>query len=86
MYFTHLECASRCGAGPFDPRERFPLPVVSASTAGTLRLERGACVAARSVGRTRANMWRYRELMPLLHGDEPVTLGEASRRSFTLGD
>ena len=21
-------------------------------------------------------MWRYRELMPLLHGDEPVTLGE----------
>ena len=23
-----------------------------------------------------ANMWRYRELMPLLPGDEPVTLGE----------
>ena len=28
-------------------------------------------------------MWRYRELMPLLPGDEPVTLGEGSRRSFT---
>ena len=21
-YFTHLECGSGCGAGPFDPRER----------------------------------------------------------------
>ena len=21
-YFSHLECASGCGAGPFDPRER----------------------------------------------------------------
>ena len=22
MYFSHLECASGCGAGPFDPRQR----------------------------------------------------------------
>jgi hypothetical protein len=22
MYFTHLECSSHCGAGPFNPRER----------------------------------------------------------------
>ncbi|MEO7156416.1 MAG: threonine synthase, partial [Vicinamibacterales bacterium] len=27
------------------------------------------------VGRA-PNMWRYRELMPLMAGDEPVTLGE----------
>ena len=38
------------------------------------------------------NMWRYRELMPLLAGDEPVTLGEgftplihARRLGDTLG-
>jgi len=38
------------------------------------------------------NMWRYRELMPLLPGDEPVTLGEgftplvhAKRLGATLG-
>ena len=38
------------------------------------------------------NMWRYRELMPLLAGDEPVTLGEgftplihAKRLGATLG-
>ena len=37
-------------------------------------------------------MWRYRELMPLLDGDEPVTLGEgftpllhAQRLGATLG-
>src|ERR687895_357061 len=48
---------------------------------------RPASLAARQ-----ANMWRYRELMPLFDGEEPVTLGEgwtpllhARRLGGTLG-
>ncbi len=76
-YFTHLECASRCGAGPFDPRERhFLCPSCSLPL-----LARYDLTAARAwpreslVGRV-PTMWRYREMLPLLPGDEPVTLGE----------
>lgn len=77
MYFTHLECASGCGAGPFDPRERHFL----CPSCGLPLLARYDLAAARAwsrdslVGRE-PNMWRYREMLPLLPGDEPVTLGE----------
>lgn len=76
-YFTHLECAAACGAGPFDPRERhFVCP-----SCGLPLLARYDLVAARAWSRDslagRApDMWRYRELMPLFDGDTPVTLGE----------
>lgn len=76
-YFTHLECASNCGAGPFDPRERYFL-CPSCSLPLLARYDLTAARAWRRdslQGRT-PNMWRYRELMPLLPGDEPVTLGE----------
>jgi threonine synthase len=92
-YFTHLECASQCGAGPFDPRERHFL----CPSCRLPLLARYDLVAAREwsrdtlIGRE-PNMWRYRELMPLLPGDEPVTLGEgftplvpATRLGATLG-
>ncbi|MGE3888839.1 MAG: threonine synthase [Vicinamibacterales bacterium] len=93
MYFTHLECASGCGAGPFDPRERHFL----CPSCGLPLLARYDQTAARAwprdslVGRE-PNMWRYREMMPLLPGDEPVTLGEgftplfhARRLGATIG-
>ncbi|MEW6323214.1 MAG: threonine synthase [Acidobacteriota bacterium] len=76
-WFTHLDCASRCGAGPFDPRERHflcpscGLPLLARYDLGAARAWRRASLAGRA-----PNMWRYRELMPLLPGDEPVTLGE----------
>jgi threonine synthase len=76
-YFTHLECASQCGAGPFNPRERHFL----CPSCGLPLLARYNLSAARAwrreslVGRE-PNMWRYRELMPLVDGDVPVTLGE----------
>lgn len=76
-YFSSLECASGCGAGPFDPRERHFL----CPSCGLPLLARYDLTAARAwsrdslVGRE-PSMWRYRELMPLLPGDEPVTLGE----------
>ncbi len=93
MYFTHLECASGCGAGPFDPRERHFL----CPSCGLPLLARYDLTAARAwsrdslVGRE-PNMWRYREMLPLLPGDQPVTLGEgftplfhARRLGATLG-
>ncbi len=92
-YFTHLECGSECGAGPFDPRERHFL----CPGCGLPLLARYDLRAARAwkkdslIGRE-ASMWRYREMMPLLPGDTPVTLGEgftpllhARRLGGTLG-
>ena len=76
-FLTHLECGSSCGAGPFDPREKHFL----CPSCGLPMLARYDLKAARSwkkeslTGRA-PNMWRYREMMPLLPGQEPVTLGE----------
>ena len=93
MYFTHLECGSNCGAGPFDPRERHFL----CPSCGLPLLARYDLNAARGWSRDslkgrEPNMWRYREMMPLLPGDVPVTLGEgftplfhARRLGATLG-
>jgi threonine synthase len=93
MFFTHLECASRCGAGPFDPHERHFL----CPSCGLPLLARYDLTAARAWTRDsltgrEPNMWRYREMLPLLPGDEPVTLGEgftplfhARRLGATLG-
>jgi len=77
MYFSHLECASQCGAGPFDPRERHFL----CPSCGLPLLARYDLTAARAWSRDtlrdrEPTMWRYRELMPLLPGDVPITLGE----------
>jgi threonine synthase len=93
MYFTHLACASRCGAGPFDPRERhFVCPGCSLPLLAQYDLQAARGWKRDSLRGREPNMWRYRELMPLLPGDEPVTLGEgftplihARRLGATLG-
>jgi threonine synthase len=75
-YFTHLECSVPCGAPILNPRERHHL-----CACGAPLLARYDLAAARAwsrdslVGRT-PTMWRYRELMPLFDGEDPVTLGE----------
>jgi threonine synthase len=75
-YFTHLECSMPCGQGPRDPRQRHFL-----CDCGAPLLARYDLAAAKGwnkeslVGRE-SNMWRYREMLPLLPGDEPITLGE----------
>ena len=75
-YFTHLECSVPCGRGPRDPRQPHFL-----CDCGAPLLARYDLTAARGwkkeslVGRE-SNMWRYREMLPLLPGDEPITLGE----------
>jgi threonine synthase len=77
MYFTHLECASQCGAGPFSPRELHrlcpscKLPLLARYDLQAARAWRRESLIGRA-----PNMWRYREMMPLLPGDDPVTLHE----------
>jgi threonine synthase len=76
-YFTHLECSSECGAGPFDPRERhFLCPKCALPLLARYDLQAARAWTRESLAGRDASMWRYRELMPLLDGDEPVTLGE----------
>jgi threonine synthase len=75
-YFSHLECSVPCGAGPFDARDEHHL-----CPCGAPLLARYDLTAARAwsrdslAGRT-STMWRYRELMPLFDGEQPITLGE----------
>ena len=75
-YFTHLECSVPCGAEHYDPRVPQHL-----CKCGAPLLARYDLAAARTwqpaslVGRE-PTMWRYRELMPLLDDEEPLTLGE----------
>jgi threonine synthase len=75
-FFTHLECSVPCGAPPLDPRKPHHL-----CSCGAPLLARYDLAAARQWSRDSLtgrppNMWRYRELMPVFDGEEPVTLGE----------
>jgi threonine synthase len=93
MYFTHLECASQCGAGPFNPRERhFLCPSCALPLLARYDLNAARAWSRESLTGREPNMWRYREMMPLLPGDVPVTLGEgftplfhAQRLGATMG-
>jgi threonine synthase len=92
-YFTHLECSSGCGAGPFNPRDtHFLCPSCKLPMLARYDLDAARAWRKESLADRAPNMWRYRELMPLLAGDEPVTLGEgftplihARRLGATLG-
>ena len=76
-YFTHLECSSGCGAGPFDPRGlHFLCPNCKLPLLARYDLKAARAWKKESLAERAPNMWRYRELMPLLPGDEPITLGE----------
>jgi threonine synthase len=93
MYFTHLECAKGCGAGPFDPAQRhFLCPSCNLPLLARYDLAAARAWKRESLVGREPTMWRYRELMPLLPGDEPVSLGEgftplihAGRIGRTLG-
>ncbi len=92
-YFTHLECGSGCGAGPFDPRElHFLCPSCKLPMLARYDLQAARAWNKDSLAGRPPTMWRYRELLPLLPGDEPVTLGEgftplihARRLGATMG-
>ena len=75
-FFTHLECSVPCGAPSLDPRQRHHLcrcgaPVLAQYDLASAREWRRQGLVGRP-----ATMWRYREMMPLFDGENPVTLGE----------
>jgi threonine synthase len=75
-FFTHLECSAPCGAGPYDPRVEQHLCSCGAPLLARYDLEAARSWQKSSLAGRAANMWRYRELMPLFDGEEPITLGE----------
>lgn len=75
-YFTHLECSVPCGAGEYDPRVEQHLCTCGAPLLARYDLEAARAWKKESLVGRAPNMWRYRELMPLLDGQEPLTLGE----------
>src|SRR5262249_41858502 len=78
--FTHLECSVPCGSTKLDPRGRhFLCPQCGMPLVARYDLERARGWSRESLGGRAPNMWRYRELLPLFDGEEPV----APREGFT---
>jgi threonine synthase len=75
-YFTHLECSVPCGAPTLDPHGRHHLCSCGAPLLARYDLDAARSWSRESLAGREPNMWRYRELMPLFDGEQPVTLGE----------
>ena len=74
--FTHLECSVPCGAPPLAPRGHHHLCSCGAPLLARYDLARARAWSRDTLKGRQPSMWRYRELMPLFDGEEPVTLGE----------
>jgi threonine synthase len=75
-YFTHLECSVPCGASPYDPHVEQHLCTCGAPLLARYDLDAARAWSRDSLAGREPNMWRYRELMPLFDGEQPLTLGE----------
>jgi threonine synthase len=75
-YFSHLECSVPCGAPTLDAHGRHHLCSCGAPLLARYDLDRARAWSRETLAGREPNMWRYRELMPLFDGEEPVTLGE----------
>jgi threonine synthase len=65
-----------CGAPALDPHGRRHLCTCGAPLLARYDLDRARAWSRDSLTGREPTMWRYRELMPLLDGEEPITLGE----------
>jgi threonine synthase len=65
-----------CGAPLRDPRERSFLCACGAPLLARYDLDHARSWSRDSLPGRVPTLWRYRELMPLFDGEEPVTLGE----------
>src|SRR5438093_2082336 len=74
--FTHLECSIPCGAPALDPHGRHFLCPCGAPLLARYDLDKATAGSRETLRGRVPNMWRYRELMPLFDGEEPITLGE----------
>jgi threonine synthase len=65
-----------CGAPPLDPRQRHHLCRCGAPLLAQYDLASAREWLRQSLVGRPATIWRYREMMPLFDGENPVTLGE----------
>jgi threonine synthase len=75
-FFSHHECSVPCGAPHCDPHRQWHLCTCGAPLLARYDLDGARGWPKESLAGRAATMWRYRELMPLFDGEEPVTLGE----------
>jgi threonine synthase len=75
-FFTHLECSRTCGAPVLNPRERHHLCRCGAPLLARYDLAGARRWSRDSLTDRAADMWRYREVMPIFEHEEPVSLGE----------
>ena len=75
-FFTHLECSVPCGAPKLNPREKHFLCACGAPLLARYDLDAARGWRRDSLAGRVPSMWRYRELLPLFDGEEPVSLGE----------
>jgi threonine synthase len=73
--FRHHECV-RCGRLDETPAPRTVSACCSAPLASTYDLDRAASLLPKPGSGGVQGLWRYRAVLPLAAGDEPVTLGE----------
>src|SRR3954465_2614454 len=81
-YSSHLECSVPCGAPPRDPRQPLFLCSCGAPLLARYDLDKACTWPRESLKGREPNMWRYREMLPLLEGESPVTLGEGFNPLF----
>ena len=75
-FFTHLECSVPCGAPSYDPHVEQHLCACGAPLLARYDLTAAKAWQQSSLEGRPRTMWRYRELMPLFSGEQPLTLGE----------
>ena len=76
-FFSHLECSVPCSGKHYDPRvEQHLCPACGMPLLARYDLNGARAWKKESLVGREATMWRYRELMPLFDGEEPLTLGE----------
>src|SRR5467141_2984542 len=75
-FFTHLECSVPCGAPRLDPRQPHHLCSCGAPLVARYDLEKARGWSRRSLIGREPSMWRYREMLPIFDGEQPITLGE----------
>jgi threonine synthase len=76
-YFSHLECSVPCSSERYDARvEQHLCPKCGMPLLARYDLTAAQAWKKESLAGRDATMWRYRELMPLFDGEQPLTLGE----------
>jgi len=76
MFFSHLECSLPCGLPHRDPRERHSLCACGSPLLARYDLDAASRWSKETLKDRQFNLWRYREMLPLFPGEQPVTLGE----------